>query len=157
MRNLARHLPIATFLGLALAATAAQAAPAESATDQLARDIEDAVAVNADYDSQGILPQQIVELKELLGRSYPDSERGSELKARVYIELARVYMAQDISPMAIQLLQDGIADLTRFPSAEIALREELIDVYRALGFAPQAIREHKRLRQLRSQQSRKDA
>lgn len=155
MRRLSASLPLLVLsFGLAHGAPSDARQPTE---DALARDVEDAVAINADYDSQGILPQQIVELKDLLARDYPATERGAELKARVYIELSRVYMRQDISPMAIQLLQDGIVDLTRYPSAEIALREQLIDVYRALGFAPQAIREHKRLRQLRSQQSRKDA
>ncbi|MFN7975477.1 MAG: hypothetical protein U0166_24590 [Acidobacteriota bacterium] len=46
-------------------------------------------------------------------------------------------------------MQDGIVDLGAYRDAEIQLREGLVEIYRDLGFAPQAIREHKRIRQLR--------
>jgi len=77
------------------------------------------VSMAEEYHDQGILPQEITELKELLERAYPKTADGAALKSRVYIELARVYMRQDISPMAIQLLQDGVTDVTGFTDAEI--------------------------------------
>lgn len=132
------------------AASRRAAPPAQTDTAALERRVEDALDLAADYRADGISPQEIQEVKGLLDLDFPHTERGAELKARVYVELARIYDAQGISPMAIKLLQDATVDLGDFPTAEITVREELVDVYRGLGFAPQAIQEHKRIRNLRA-------
>ena len=126
----------------------------EGNLEALSREVEEHLSLAALYRADGISPQEIQEVKELLDKNYTRTPRGADLKTRVYIELARIYDFQGISPMAIKLLQDAIVDLEEFPEAEITLREELIDVYRGLGFAPQAIQEHKRIRSLRARISK---
>lgn len=128
-------------------------AAAAPSVASLSQEVEDALSEADTYRQEGFSPQEIQAVKDLLQLRYPDTDDGASLKARVYVELSRIYAAQDISPMAIKLLQDGVADLTGHVDAEIALRQELVALYRSLGFAPQAIREHKRIRELRRRTS----
>lgn len=123
---------------------------AASDLDSLQSEVDSSISLAEDYDQEGITPQQIQEVKGLLELSFPATDAGAALKARVYVELSRIYHRQGISPMAIKALQDGIADLSGHRDAELSLREELLWLYRSLGFAPQAIREHKRIARLRS-------
>lgn len=126
-----------------------EAAKPPASLGALEDEVNDRLSMADEYRAEGISPQEILEVKELLDMDFPDTAAGANLKARVYVELSRIYARQGISPSAIKLLQDGIVDLGAYRDAEIQLREGLVEIYRDLGFAPQAIREHKRIRQLR--------
>lgn len=141
---------LAILVGLSCPVWAEEDSDGQERMEELRREVEAGLSGADLLDSEGISPQAIKEVQDLLTLDYPDTDEGASLKAEVYIGLARLYGRQEISQMAIKLLQDGVADVTGHTDAEIALRWELVKVYRQLGFAPQAIREYKRIRRLNS-------